>query len=85
MKTLPTGELLLKRARELGVVVDGEGGCLVPGEGNVPFQASEQEIQRRVIEAERHIREHRLWIVAVIAAIGSTLSALVALIAVFYR
>ena len=82
MKTLPTGDALLKRAKELGVITGDDGNYIVPGLGNVPFQASDQEIQRRVIEAERHMREHRLWVVAVIAAIASALSALAAWIAV---
>jgi hypothetical protein len=54
---------------------------MVPSTGLVPYRAPEQEIQRRVMDAERHLREHRLWWVALISAVASVVSALTALVA----
>jgi hypothetical protein len=42
------------------------------------YRAPEHEIQRRVLEAERHQREGRLWMVALISAIASVVSAALA-------
>jgi hypothetical protein len=39
-------------------------------------------LQRRVTEAERGIRESRLWILAAISAVASVLSAIAAFLAV---
>lgn len=85
MRKLPTGEDLRDRAKELGVITDSDDTYAVPSEGNVAFQASDHEIQRRVIEAERHLREHRLWIIAVISALASVISALAAWAAICYK
>ena len=41
-------------------------------------RALDYELQRRVIEAERTIREARLWWIAVISAVASVVSALTA-------
>ncbi len=46
---------------------------------------SEPELDRRIIEAERARRENRLWIVAVVSAAASVISAATALIAVFSK
>lgn len=43
---------------------------------------SEPELDRRIIEAERARREARLWIIAVISAIASVVSAVAAWMAV---
>jgi hypothetical protein len=53
-----TGEALRARAEKLGV----------------RMVLDEYENQRRVMEAERHIREHRLWIVAVVSMLISVIS-----------
>lgn len=81
-----TGEALIARAQALGVNIDGEGFTTHPHIGNgvtLPNPAPEHEIQCRVIDAERYIREHRLWWVALISAIASVASAITALVAVF--
>lgn len=44
-------------------------------------RATDAELQRRVIEAERSLREHKLWIVAVVSAVFSVISAIAAWIA----
>jgi hypothetical protein len=78
--TLLQGPDLEKRARELGVDVEGEPRTQ-SSSGRSP-RAADYELQRRVLEAERGIRESRLWILAVIASIASVLSAVTAIIAV---
>lgn len=79
--TLLTGAALESRARELGADVEGEPRTH-SSSGRAP-RASDYEIQRRVLEAKRRIRESRLWILAVISAIASALSAAAAMIAVW--
>lgn len=46
------------------------------GKTNIP------ELQRRWFEAKRNIREHRMWILTILSAAASALSAATALIAV---
>jgi len=60
----------MARAQELGVDINR----------NVPF---EYEVQRRVMEAERHIRDGQLWWVALWSAIASVISAAGAWMAVY--
>jgi hypothetical protein len=79
--TLLTGAALENRARELGVDVEGEPRTQ-SSSGRAP-RAADYELQRRVLEAERGIRESRLWLLAVISAIASALSAAAALVAVW--
>ena len=79
--TLLTGAALESRARELGVDIEGDPRTH-SSSGRAP-RASDCELQRRVLEAERGIRESRLWILAVISAIASVLSAVAAMIAVW--
>lgn len=79
--TLLTGAALENRARELGVDVEGEPRTQ-SSSGRAP-RASDYELQRRLMEAERGIRESRLWILAVISAIASVRSAAAALTAVW--
>lgn len=79
--TLLTGEALESRARELGVDVEGDPRTH-SSSGRSP-RASNYDLQRRVLEAERGIRESRLWILAVVSAIASVLSAAAAMIAVW--
>jgi hypothetical protein len=82
MAKLPEGDQLKQRARELGVDITGELRTQ-SSSGRAP--ASDFELQKRVMEAERGIRESRLWILAVISAIASVLSAIAALIAVAWK
>ena len=84
-KKLLTGEALRSRAVELGVIADGDGLVTIPGKGTVPLAAPEYELQRRVLEAERHLREHRLWVVALTSAIASVISALAAWLAILLK
>ena len=43
------------------------------------------EFQRRVIEAQRHARDSKLWIVALISSVASAFSALAAWLAICLR
>ena len=83
MATLLNGEALEARARELGVDISGEPRSRsVSGSAQ---RASEYELQRRVLEAERAQREKHLWLFALLAAIASVVSAITAVIAVASR
>jgi hypothetical protein len=83
MAGLLEGDQLEKRARELGVDVSGDLR-MQSSSGRAP-RAPDYESQRRVLEAERRIRESRLWILAVISAIASVISAIAAFVAVATR
>jgi len=74
------GEDLEKRARALGVDIEGDPRTQ-SSSGRAP-RAPDHELQRRVSDAERARRESNLWVLAVISAIASVLSALAAIIAV---
>jgi len=78
--TLLQGEQLEARARELGVDISGDRHTHSTS-GAAP-RASDAELQRRVLDAERNRRESRLWVLAVISAVASVLSAGAAVIAV---
>ena len=80
MTNLLEGVELEKRARELGVDISGDTRTQ-SSSGRAP-RAPDYELQRRVIEAERRNRESRLWVLALISAIASVVSALTAFWAV---
>lgn len=82
MQKLLVGDALQKRAEQLGVAMGTNQSVVVPGRGNVPIIAEDYELQRRVLEAERHLREHRLWLVAAFSAVASLVSAVAAWLAV---
>lgn len=83
MAKLPESDQLVKRARALGVDVTGEPRTQ-SSSGSAP-RAPDYELQRQVIDAERRIRESRLWILAVVSAVASVLSAIAAFVAVARR
>ena len=80
MKKLLEGDALEQRARELGC--DMQGGPITQSVSGRHKRADDAELQRRVIEAERSIRESRIWILAVLSAVASVSSAITAIIAV---
>jgi hypothetical protein len=80
MAKLLEGDQLEQRARELGVDIAGE--LRTQSSSGRASRASDFELQQRVLEAERGIRESRLWILALVSAIASVLSAITAIIAV---
>lgn len=83
-KHILTGHELVERAKQLGVSIYREDANVPIGTDPIIAPVvSEFEIQRRVMEAERHLREHRLWIAAVVSAVIAFLSAIAAWSAVF--
>lgn len=80
MGKLLTGTELEQRCKELGVDITGEPRSQSVS-GSRP-KASDAELQRRLIDAERSVREHKLWVVAFVSAIASVLSAIAAWFAV---
>lgn len=79
MKKLPTDEIELRKlAQKLGVslhhIFETQKGLT-----DIP------ELQSRIINAQRSIREGRLWWIALISAIASMLSALAVWIAVLMK
>ncbi len=77
---IPQGEELERRALKLGVNIEGDPHTK-SASGSAP-RAPDHELQRRVQEAERGLRESRLWMLALISAVASALSAAAAIIAV---
>lgn len=77
------GDALERRARQLGVDIQGE--LITQSSSGRHKRASDYELQRRVIEAERSIRESSLWKLALISAIASAISSVAALLAVLSR
>lgn len=80
MKKLLEGEELTNRAIELGI--DIQGSPRTQSTMGRTRRADDSELQRRVIEAERNFRESSLWILAVISALASVVSAVTAIIVV---
>lgn len=80
MKKLPQGKALWKMARELGISTTNTNSFEpTPGFSE---EVSDAEVQRRLMEFYRSRRESRLWIIALVSAIASVLSAAAAIIAV---
>ena len=80
MSKLLAGEELEKRCRDLGVDTTGEPRTQSVS-GNRP-RASDFELQRRLMEAERSARENKLWVVALVSAVASVVAAVAAWVAV---
>ena len=78
MGKLLTGERLEQRARQLGI--DIEGDLITTSASGRHRRAPDYELQRRIIEAERSRRESQLWLMALISALASVASAVVAAI-----
>lgn len=77
--TLLQGDDLEKRARKLGVDVVGDARTQ-SSSGRAP-RAPDYDLQRWVSEAERSARDSRLWVLALISAVASVLSAAAAIVA----
>ena len=84
-KKLHKGDALKKHAENLGVSIGGDKPISdhLPMMGNQP--ASEHELQRRVMEAENHQRQDRLWIVALVSAVAAVISSATALVALLFH
>jgi hypothetical protein len=81
MSKLLQGSELEQRCTELGISIEGPPRTQ-SSPPNSP-RASDFELQRRLLEAERSLRESRLWLVALISSVASVLSAAAALVALF--
>jgi len=83
MKGIPSGHARIGRAKQLGVSIHAHDAHVPIGAKPIIVPvAPEYEIQSRVMQAEKHLREHRLWVVALISAITALVSALAAWTAV---
>jgi hypothetical protein len=72
---MPELDELKKRAEELGIPTDSS--IYKPkSESWTQLGISSYELHRRIREEERHRREHRLWIVAVVSAVIALLAAI---------
>jgi hypothetical protein len=80
MANLLQGDELEREATKLGVGITGEP--ITQSASGRKKRAPDYELQNRVIEAKRSIREHRLWVLALISAIASVISAIAAWVAV---
>lgn len=77
-------ESLLKEAKELNIPT--QSGIYKPKhEAWTPIEITEYELQRRINEEKRHIREHKIYKLAFASSIASIFSAFAAVIAVFYN
>jgi hypothetical protein len=82
-KRLLQGQELEQRARELGV--DIQGSPRTGSSSGARPRAEDHELQQRVMEAERANRESRLWLLALISALASVISALAAWAAILRK
>ncbi len=73
MNNLPEGDELEKECKREGIDISGERVARSTS-GRIP-RATDYELQQRLIEARRSKRESWLWLLAVISAIASMLSA----------
>jgi len=80
MGRLLQGDELERRAQELGV--DIQGDAIIQSSSGRHRRADDAELQRRVLNAESSIRASRLWLLALLSAIASVVSAIAAWIAV---
>jgi hypothetical protein len=83
MKKLLEGEALEKRAKKLGCNI--QGGPITQSIMGHHKRADDAELQRRVMEAERSLRESRIGMLALLSAIASIASAITAIIAVVQK
>lgn len=81
MKSLKQGQELRKSAKDFGVSLEG---LPHPDQPHLTV-LNDPEIQRRVMEAERHKREASLWLLALLSAAASIISAVAAWCAILTR
>jgi hypothetical protein len=75
---------LQSKAEKLGIPTNS--GIYKPKtEAWQEIQITEYELQRRIKEEERHIREHSMWQYAFWSALASVISAIVALSALLIK
>lgn len=85
MKKLPQGIELVFRARELGIGVE-EGVSLLSGDFQRTLTPHEEaDLQNRVMEVEKHLRQDRLWTLALVSSVAAVVSSVTALVALFWH
>ena len=80
MSRLPIGEELERQCQQLGIDITGEPRTHSASGSRV--RATDFELQRRLIEAERSSRDRKLWVIALVSAVASVISAFAAWFAV---
>ncbi len=82
MTKLLSGEELIKACEKRGIDTRGERIKFEDIKKTHRAEPSDYELQQRLITYKRHIRESRMWMLALISALTSFASAVIALIAV---
>ncbi len=82
MSKLLTGDALEQRCRELGIDTLGDTQSTKEIHGQIRLRATDEQLQRRLLEFERSVRESRMWMLALVSSLASLCSAVVAVIAV---
>ncbi len=81
MTKLLQGQDLLRKAEKLGVDTQGE---LIFQSASGRRKADEATLQKRVNDAETHIRQGRLWIITIIATVIALVSAISSAVSAYY-
>jgi len=76
-------EDLLKEAESLGIPTNS-GLYKSKSDSVAELQITRWELHRRIKEEQRHRREHRIWIVALVASAAAVLSAMASWAAVIF-
>jgi hypothetical protein len=79
IRPMPKHDDLIEQAKKLGVPINS-GTYKPKTEAWDELAITDYELHRRIREEQRHRREHRLWIVAVVSAVIALLSALIAFV-----
>ncbi|VAW79355.1 hypothetical protein MNBD_GAMMA12-483 [hydrothermal vent metagenome] len=82
MSKLLTGQELIKACEKRGIDTRGERVKFEDLNKKHRAEPTDYELQQRLITYKRHIRESRMWMLALISALTSFSSAIIALIAV---
>jgi len=83
MTKLLTGQELIDECEKRGIDVRGERVSFEDLKKPHRAQPTDYELQQRLIEYKRHLRESRMWMLALISALTSFASAIIALVAVY--
>jgi len=85
MSKLLTGNELEERCKELGIDTLGEVQSAEKIHARIRLRALDSELQVRLMDYERSVRESRMWLMALLSALASVASAIVAVVAVLYK
>ncbi len=82
MSKLLTGEALEQRCQRLGIDTLGDIQSAKEIHGRIRLRATDEQLQKRLLEYERSVRESRMWMLALVSSLASLCSAAVAVVAV---